>query len=43
MIKYCRKNLDFAKEYMATLKEGTAAYVFCIIPLALAEATLIAK
>jgi len=28
---------------MATLKQGTAAYSFCILPLALADATLIAK
>lgn len=28
---------------MSTLKEGTSAYVFCILPLTLAEATLIAK
>ena len=28
---------------MKTLKEGTAAYVFCEIPLALADATLTVK
>lgn len=28
---------------MKTLKEGTAAYTFCILPLVLAEATLLAK
>lgn len=43
MINYCRKNLNYAKQYLTTLKEGTAAYVFCAIPLALAQATLIAK
>ena len=43
MIKYCRKNLIYAQEYMKTLKQGTAAYTFCILPLALAEASLTAK
>lgn len=43
MIKYCRHNLEYAKEYMKTLKEGSAAFTFCFIPMALAEATLIAK
>ena len=43
MMKYCRKNLTYAKEYMATLKEGCGAYVFCLIPFLLAEATLTAK
>lgn len=43
MIAYCRRNLNFAKEYIATLKEGTAAYTFCMIPFALAEATLTVK
>lgn len=43
MIKYCRKNLNYAKSYMQTLKEGTAAYAFCILPMTLAEATLVAK
>ena len=28
---------------MKTLKEGTAAHTFCFIPMALAEATLVAK
>lgn len=42
-MKYCRKNLIFAKEYMKTLKEGTASYVFCEIPLALADASLTVK
>lgn len=43
MMKYCRKNLQFAHEYMKTLKEGSAAHSFCEIPLALADATLTVK
>lgn len=43
MIQYCRRNLEFAKQYMSTLKEGSAAHTFCFIPMALAEATLMAK
>lgn len=40
MIEYSRKNLKMAHEYMKTLKSGSAAYTFCEIPLALAEATV---
>jgi farnesyl-diphosphate farnesyltransferase len=40
MIKYSKKNLELAQEYMKSLKPGTAAYTFCEIPLALALATL---
>ena len=43
MIKYCRKNLNYAKKYMDSLEVGKSAYIFCIIPLVLAEATLTAK
>lgn len=40
MILYSRRNLKMAHEYMKTLKPGSAAYIFCEIPLALAEATV---
>lgn len=43
MIVYCRRGLGFAHEYMKTLKQGTAAYSFCLLPLMLAEASLTAK
>lgn len=35
-MEYCRKGLTYARKYMDSLKPGTAAYVFCELPLALA-------
>ena len=40
MIEYSRKNLKMARQYMKSLKPGTAAHTFCEIPWALAEATV---
>lgn len=40
MIQYSRKNLEYAQEYMKSLQPGSAAYIFCEIPLALAVATI---
>lgn len=40
MIEYSRKNLAYASEYLKSLKEGSAAKVFCEIPYALATATV---
>jgi hypothetical protein len=40
MMNYSKKNLEFAKEYIATLPIGSAALAFCEIPYALAQATL---
>lgn len=40
MLAYARKNLEGGQEYLKSLPEGSAALLFCKIPLALAVATL---
>lgn len=40
MLNYSKKNLVYGTKYLASLKEGSAAKIFCEIPISLAEATL---
>lgn len=40
MIDYSKRNLKYAEQYMTALPQGSAARIFCEIPLGLAIATV---
>lgn len=40
MIEYSKRNLKYAEDYMKDLPSGSAARIFCEIPLGLAIATV---